>query len=70
MISAGSTRMLMHGPVKGVSRRMTRSEQMCEGVCPDVDNASGWVNQLFVAACALRVFVTSPQFLHVSGHKM
>ena len=64
MISEGSTRMEMHGPVKGVSRRITRSEQMCEGVCPDIDNANGWVSQLSLAACALRVFVTSPQFLH------
>ena len=61
MIGAGSTRMETHGPVKGASRRMTRSEQICEGVCPDMDNAKGWTSQLFLVACALRVFVMGPQ---------
>ena len=64
MVSAGSTRIETHGPVKGVSRRMTRTEQICEGVCPDTDNANGWTSQLFRVACALIVLVMGPQLLH------
>ena len=64
MMSEGSIFKEMHGPVRGVSRRMTRLEQICGGVCPEMDDARGCVIQSFFAACALRVFVAKPQFLH------
>ncbi len=48
MMNEGSTFKEMHGPVRGVSRRITRSEQICEGVCPDMDDAKGWVSQSFL----------------------
>ena len=64
MVSEGSTFKEMHGPVRGVSRRMTKSEQVCGGVCPEMDDARGCVSQSFFAACDLRAFVAKPQFLH------
>ena len=54
----------MHGPERGVSRRMMQSEVICGGMCPEIDGASGCVSQSFFVACDLRVFVTIPQFLH------
>ena len=64
MMSEGSIFKEMHGPVRGVSRRMTKSEQICGGVCPEMDDARGCVSQSFFAACDLRVSVTKPHFLH------
>ena len=64
MVSEGSMLREMQGPVRGVSRRMTRSEQICGGVCPEMDDARGCVSQSFFAACDLRVSVTTPQCLH------
>ena len=41
MMIEGSIFKEMQGPVRGVSRRMTRSEQICGGVCPEMDDAKG-----------------------------
>ena len=41
MMSEGSFFKEMHGQVRGVSRRMTRSEQIRGGVCPEMDDAKG-----------------------------
>ena len=63
ILSEGSMFKEMHGPERGVSRRIMQSEVMCEGVCPEMDLASGCVSQSLVKACDLRVFETSSQFL-------
>ena len=63
MMSEGSMFKEMHGPERGVSRRRIQSEVMCEGVCPEMDLASGCVSQSLVKACDLRVFETLSQFL-------
>ena len=41
MQSEGSMFREMHGPDRGVSRRMMQLEVMCGGVCPEMDLASG-----------------------------
>ena len=64
MMSEGSIFKEMHGPERGVSRRMMQSEVICVGMCPAIDGARGCVSQSFFVACDLRVFVTIPQFLH------
>ena len=64
MVSEGSMLREMQGPVRGVSRRMTRSEQICGGVCPEMDDARGCVSQSFFAAYDLRAFVAKPHLLH------
>ncbi len=64
MVSEGSIFKEMHGPERGVSRRMMQSEVICGGMCPAIDGARGCVSQSFFVACDLRVFVTIPQFLH------
>ena len=64
MLSEGSMFKEMHGPERGVSRRMMQLEVICGGVCPKMDVASGCVSQSFFVACDLRVFETLSQFLH------
>ena len=64
MMCEGSILREMQGPDRGLRRRMMRSEQMCEGVCPEMDGARGCVSQSPVAACALRDLVTGQQCLH------
>ena len=64
MMSEGSIFKEMHGPERGVSRRMMQSEVICGGMCPEIDDASGCVSQSFFVACDLRVFATVLQFLH------
>ena len=63
ILSEGSMFKEMYGPERGVRRKIMRSEVMCEGVCPEMDLASGCVSQSLVKACDLRVFETSSQFL-------
>ena len=53
----------IHGPVKGVSRRMMCSCVMCGEVCVIPEMASGCVIPSFVREWALRVLVWELQFL-------
>ena len=70
MLSEGVMFKEMHGPERGVSRRIMQSEVMCGGVCPEMDMASGCVSQSFLMACDLRAFETLPQFLHWDSGQM
>ena len=63
MLTEGSMFKEMHGPARGVRRRMMQSEEMCGGVCPEMDPAHGCVSQSLARAWDLRVLVTRSQFL-------
>ena len=63
MLTEGSMFKEMHGPARGVRRRMMQSEEMCGGVWPEMELANGCVSQSLARAWALRVLVTRSQFL-------
>ena len=70
ILSDGSMFKEMHGPARGVRRRMMQSWEMCGGVCPEMDPANGCVSQSLARAWALRVLVVRLQFLHWDSEQM
>ena len=51
----------MHGPARGVRRRIIQSWVTCGGVCPEAEEASGCVSQSLANAWVLRVLVARSQ---------
>ena len=61
ILSDGSMFKEMHGPARGVRRRIIQSWVTCGGVCPEAEEASGCVSQSLANAWVLRVLVARSQ---------